>query len=78
MQKLKKFFLYIRPKYYTGLGHYKRIYNLNLRLKKKFTTKVLEIKKAKKLNFSNFDIIIFDLLKYDNFSLKNENYLANR
>ena len=70
MQKLKKILLIYEKNNYTGLGHYKRIYNLNLRLKKKFTTKVLEIKKAKKLNFSNFDIIIFDLLKYDNFFFK--------
>ena len=39
MQKLKKILLIYEKNNYTGLGHYKRIYNLNLRLKKSLRQK---------------------------------------
>ena len=65
MKKLKKILLIYEKNSKTGLGHYKRISYLNICFKKRFSTTIKEIRKSKKNDFLNNDVIIFDLNRYD-------------
>ena len=46
----KKILLIYEKSYKSGFGHYNRIINLNSKLKKKYYTKIIDIKKINKKN----------------------------
>lgn len=77
MKKLKKILLIYEKNNKTGFGHYKRLSYLNDYLKKRFNTTIKELKKSKKKDYLNNDIVIFDLNKYDPIFFK-KNKLFNK